>query len=1332
MQTLRRSRSNFSIKSKFSTHGQSDNWHRQVLLEAGDQHPIGLGYVPNASFPWITLRQITDSYLTKKRGKNTVEDRDACLTALIRNHAAKDIAVAACAHAMSPKAVRDLLTVDLNIKPGDSYGLPSYLQAIIAANHVNEGAVSALEAQRAIELMASSNASAGRYLEGLLQILINGVPANFLIHSHIQTLARLACVNFAAQVEGLRGQCQWRRAQAATEWLSRFVQRSVESLPENMDSTQILYANFPHWCAWANWNPDVARIGRWELFSPAQRATLANALALEGPDYISDRHATLREAVEARGFIASLTKHRVANIDFEVEQGFSNDVPDMVDRLLKLVDAAVVTSENDDTAILAYFCISQSVTNKRLDCLECLSHLADPSISALVSQAYRARNESWGVQMAAVMRLLPILGSRRCDSLRAAIGPDISSLVRGTLEEMQKILLSQIRSGQPSSDTEARLQACGSGLLETPWLWPSLDSSLVDLFKDWPTPEDIGCLQSIRDLARMSFTGNMLEVVKKVNDYLVNCLVKRGTINTGTRILMKALIKLWKQALDSDRRLLALSVVQGRVITTNFRCRCLDQLPQLEDGFVFSLRTIIQNHDDAPDPACVDLTTLLVTTEASVLTCWRPVLNRMLQNQGQKLIDYALANLKAREWVQFLLDIRKIFGEDVKWDPNASAPILNPRLHQWAASLDMMYMNVINELEADAQCGSTVQCILVGGDGPYGHLEETLERALLLMLHMEAYSKPAMMTIISLLERDGSNALAIVDALSSLDSATEQGCVVCLHVLDFAQNKPREVVEVILAGYLQAPDLTDGDQEALRSVAEVFDMRPGSTKDWSEAGLKVVTGYLDAEYAELFAEAQRLEEMRFLLKSIDPQGTSQMLASVGIEDGSAVDDALANLPPALMSVVEKVDDTRVEMLFPLTHLTQLQRLRFGLGDSQSLYLHFLVTDDPAFCIHLDIEMKGKNRVGHATSIHYPWQALPGGEEPDLPICQGQTSPTKYHLARAISRHLAEGFTSLEAIHMLVTSILKDLGKCCITCGRDHGVKARSPTTCSQSVCRNAFLLASLEVHLCQIRQDPAAVDFLLSMVYSAASTGNLQLLPNCPFNNTATVLQILNLLPSMSSLQNSDGMAEAIRALNPQVEQLLKWVCTACRGFISSAQGPLRIPSLPAGSHQFLLASHNPEHEAAFSRHLLAWNAFAQTRVLFHGTSLDRLFAITCEGLKVLSGTSLQAHGAASGAGVYCASEPSTSWGYCAGQGQGNWARSQFSNFRVLLGLENVGNSMSPRGVHVVKDATTLCVRYMCKQLFFVRYTESSISLPGEKFPLRTPLKRYVANSLKS
>jgi hypothetical protein len=79
-----------------------------------------------------------------------------------------------------------------------------------------------------------------------------------------------------------------------------------------------------------------------------------------------------------------------------------------------LVDVAVVTSPRDDAALFTYFCFTQSVTNMRLDCLESLSSLADPMISALVSRVFRARNETRAVSMVAVMKLLPFLGTERC------------------------------------------------------------------------------------------------------------------------------------------------------------------------------------------------------------------------------------------------------------------------------------------------------------------------------------------------------------------------------------------------------------------------------------------------------------------------------------------------------------------------------------------------------------------------------------------------------------------------------------------------------------------------------------------------------------------------------------------------------------------------------------------------------------------------------------------------------------------------------------------------------------------------------------------------------
>lgn len=554
-----------------------------------------------------------------------------------------------------------------------------------------------------------------------------------------------------------------------------------------------------------------------------------------------------------------------------------------------------------------------------------------------------------------------------------------------------------------------------------------------------------------------------------------------------------------------------------------------------------------------------------------------------------------------------------------------------------------------------------------------------------------------MIAIFSLLAKDGSNAIDVYNVLSALSPATQEGCEACLHVLDLYRNTSPEVAGIVLAGLLLAPSLTPVDHVALQSLTAVLGVRQGDNEGWSEVGLKVVTEYLEAQYAEIFAEAQRLEAMRAVLKCADLHGTSQLLASAGIEDPSPIEDALSSLPPELINVVEKVGNHTVEMLFPLTHLTQLQRIGFGLGKAQSLLVHFIVPEHgipPGFCLHFDTDGNGKGKVKSGSLDHYPWMIFSGSGDPDSPLCHGETSPTKYQLARTISRHLVEGFKSLEDVHILVSGALKDLGKNCVTCGGSHGVQLRGPAVCKLPLCTRSFRRASVEVRFSLIRQDPTAVDALLSMVHLAASTGKLELLPECPFDSTATVLKLLNTVPAMQFLHSCKDLTTTTKGLGGETVKLLLWVCTAYRGLLSSAKDSLRIPSMPAGTHQFLLASSNPEHEAAFAAHL---TNTPQTRVLFHGTSVDRLFAITMQGLRVLSSTSLQAHGAAAGPGIYCAEEPSMSWGYSGrgAQAGANWAQSQLRNFRVLLGVENAGPSVGNGGMHVVTDPTSLCVRYV-------------------------------------
>jgi hypothetical protein len=122
----------------FQRKRQSGNWFRSVNASVADLHPVSTGQVPvsNPEFPWVQLRQHTDAYLSKKKKGNLTQDEiEARLVALMQKHASKDVAIAACGHRLSPETLRALLTRDVNIDPGNVYGLRSYLQAIVAANH---------------------------------------------------------------------------------------------------------------------------------------------------------------------------------------------------------------------------------------------------------------------------------------------------------------------------------------------------------------------------------------------------------------------------------------------------------------------------------------------------------------------------------------------------------------------------------------------------------------------------------------------------------------------------------------------------------------------------------------------------------------------------------------------------------------------------------------------------------------------------------------------------------------------------------------------------------------------------------------------------------------------------------------------------------------------------------------------------------------------------------------------------------------------------------------------------------------------------------------------
>ncbi|KAK4697508.1 hypothetical protein P7C71_g579, partial [Lecanoromycetidae sp. Uapishka_2] len=489
----------------------------------------------------------------------------------------------------------------------------------------------------------------------------------------------------------------------------------------------------------------------------------------------------------------------------------------------------------------------------------------------------------------------------------------------------------------------------------------------------------------------------------------------------------------------------------------------------------------------------------------------------------------------------------------------------------------------------------------------------------------------------------------------------------------------------------------------------------------SAESMELAAQDLDEQYNELMAEAQRLENMRLSLQAVDADRVSELLEELGIEIPSLADDMLAALPPELLVLIEKIGENEVEMQFPLSSLTALQRAAMGAGDAQSLLVRMVIGNKdvpPGFCVHLS----NTTRPNLGDEQHTPWLVFKDrhGSAPNMQYCRGRPSRGAYQLSRLIWRHLEEdGLKSLEDTYTVIASGLTEMARSCIICGWAQGVRLRRSTSCQAPHCTASFSVTSLEILLADIWERPAVVDLLLSMFHATATSKRPDLLTDCPTGNVANTLQSLDDMPPIASLEkllkplieeydadflhHLDIFLKCYSLNSTQLIHLLVWACNSYRGFLTPATGQLRVPSLP-GAHQFLLASAPPELELAFAAHMTTTGG--RSTVLFHGTSLDRLHAILCQGLRICSGTSLQRHGAAWGSGVYMAEAPATAWGYAktpaSGTGGANtgWKRSAFHDLRVLLGCELAGQTTpATAGIHVIADPSRLMTKSVYRGL---------------------------------
>ena len=1129
---------------------------------------------------------------------------------------------------------------------------------------------------------------------------MSGISADFVLRDHAIALARNIGQTFALHLEALKAENRWVHAFKAVEWLPNLSAAFIDLSVGSFGPVQLLDSCLPTWRAWAAWRPNMSRLYFLEGAAINQNSSLRDLLAIDGPDFTNSGQTSLKEGLIAQGPVPqgpgfSSQTLGWGDIRVRLAGDVANELRSILDRLSSSIDAACQGGP-DYVALLSYLCTSRTISYNVVQVLEGVDCLPQTLIGPVLQIYTKAHDEA--TVRKAFNQVWPALIEIRTRGLRESLSPYMVTSIANYMLKKQSELYQRLECNKPWDGTEVDLIEFAKGFPRTSWLWQTLDPPLRDyilFLVNGPGYEVIKPLGALRIYIQNASPRNDFSLISQLDACCKSLMFPNCDIDLGSRELVKALMVFWQQSTDGDRRDLALQIARCPRTEKQLRCQRISQIVGLEKEIISALLAIFKRLREDRVESLFEFSRLLVTKATPELrSCWRMILYYEIHSQDEYIFDQASKILTTKRWFQWLQFIQSLFEDMMDW---WSPTLLKPELHTWAQRL-RPYLPTLESLEQN----SALPCFLRGYNAS---MNEKLEQILIWINEIQGiHWRKVMDPVIAKLDISGSNAGEIEGELATISRMTSKGVEVCINMLEACQEGSIQFAELYLNGSLQVPYLSVMDHKALKILATHCGVHVEADGARSPHISDVAADYFAGRSEELLAEAQRLENLRLSLSAVDPSSVSRLLAKLHIEPPSSFDDMLATLPVTIVDMVERAGENEVELRFPITNLSMLQKNAIAAGEAESFFvrLKFSSRGIPTeFCVHLAGTDFGDIRK------HTQWN-VSQGHFASQQRCYGRPSRGVYQLSRIMTRHWPKEFVSLENIYSFISTSIPNMSQSCIVCGNGKAHLRRS-TICQKPNCRSTFSVVSCEIVLADIWQNPTVADLLLTIVDAAAVSGNMDLLTNCPVNDATQVLNLLGRLPTVDRLKKhlsscinvygeSFRLNKALTGFSSTPDQLRKvliWACNGNRGFLTAAVNQFRIPSF--GAHQFLLANASPELEMAFAANIETPQS--PFRILFHGTSLDRLHAILCQGLQVLSNTPLMRHAAAKGKGIYTADEPATAWSYAdpvpSGSAGSGWKYSSFSTHRVLLGCELAGEKPGKGGIHVITDPTRLMVRYV-------------------------------------
>ena len=1260
----------------------ASNWHENVTGLVGHARPA-TSPLPGEDFrlfPYAQLQVFTKGYLGKK--KRTEGEQDELLLDLIQKHDCKEVAFAACATHLSIGAVQHTLETAFAVDHHTFDGLESYLHAFVAAAQCQPSLDLIQDRNFAVSLAAvvravSSHGVTPRAVEDLITAWSLGHPVDRLLL--VRARASTNTVFHHVETDLTAFKTQLRLGTVNWSLCDRVLGYSaVLSTAHELDDSATACISCRQ--GWISWRPNVDRLRSW---CDVTKGTVLGCFAeLEGPDLNMDgqNDGSVWQALVRRGQLVTWLQSEGFTLGAGLIPGDSEQL--LISFFNFFMDCVISSLKRGRPMFLQYLIHENGLDTHTLRSWLAAESLLQPRFIALLLPQSQADSDHLDE---IVIQGLSALANDFSHVVRRPLGKKIVACVCHALTELQVTFQHVVKAGEDWAPSAGRLWTLRSSIAASGWLHSMLDPYTVSMCTSQAPQHSLSTLLALRKALNGNGSGTGPTLQNSFEVY-AKSFVLQSTATDETTTISHALHSAWLYVQRQSFRDVAIRIALLDALDVAHRLNCIKKLQGASDYTVHGLLNSLVGLSQGDVLEFGNLAIVISTLEASSRGtdhCWRALFICVAKAADARINRSEFTSSGYSIYCQLVETTHSIAAGDLD---------LVESTHSWLQKLRFAEP-LFTLLEAEDGSHRPIHHILIEQRPA---IQKQYLSMLLCRLQQTDKDKIKLMQALILALRE-TNSVQVSQAVLAISKVDAKGFSQCKELLILC-HEDKNVASARLAVWLRMPGLNDATRTALTSLGQILNLGLDDELKPPANTIEAARKDYAKRVAALVARAQQLKRSRMSLKRTDPDGVKAIATELGLEEApSGVASLIAALPKNLTGFINEVGDDEVDLRFALSkQLSASEHLAFGLKGTETLTVHLQLNTEGKFdglCVHL------QNCGDRPIQAHKYYTSK---FAPDRLHCRGRLTRLTYVVARNLWRAIHEqGETSLYVLYNGIRDLMQTSVNRCIVCAGSLGAQLHRGTLCTSPGCKQAYLKSPLDLRLQDVRSNGRVVDLLLTSVFAAANLQALNFLPDHPsqLNDAAKLQILLNSLPPTKTLAAAADFKTGLRGCGDRAEVLMSWLCTSYRGFVVPATGAYQLPNI-SKIHQFLVVDNPPEVEAAFAQH----NYLKDRHVLFHGTSIDRLYGILTQGIKVCSNTDLQKHGAARGVGIYTGREPNTAWGYATStQANSNFngfynSRADFRDSSVVLGLEHAGNDTGGNrrsGVHVIKDATRLIVRYI-------------------------------------